>query len=242
MVPITIAVYTFIQNDNDQAIALVNREKDLEIAQNQRAQDLKIAEDQQKANILAAYESFLIGHLNRYGMTLNGKTDLSEISLTYRVLKYLSLPKVNLTRSLFAHADLSCVNFYSTILIDSDFTYTSIVTIKNHCFLKSDQLNRTIFAEAIMNNINLCHADFIGTDFTKASLICANISYFVCLECLFVHKNMFRADLNFSRMTMYCNFQMINLTEAILPSVLFRKATFIDTIFTRIQTIEVQFK
>ncbi|CAF4028990.1 unnamed protein product [Rotaria sordida] len=74
MVPITIAVYTFIQNDNDQAIALVNREKDLEIAQNQRAQDLKIAEDQQKANILAAYESFLVGHLNRYGMTLNGST------------------------------------------------------------------------------------------------------------------------------------------------------------------------
>ncbi|CAF4236599.1 unnamed protein product, partial [Rotaria sordida] len=227
---------TFIQNDNDQAIALANREKDLEIAQNQRAQDLKIAEDQQKANILAAYESFLVGHLNRY------ETDLSEISLTYRVLKYLSLPKVNLTRSLFAHADLSCVNFYSTILIDSDFTYTSIVTIKNHCFLKSDQLNCTIFAEAIMNNINLCHADFIATDFTKARLICADISYFVCLECLFVHKNMFRADLNFSRMTMYYNFQLINLTEAILPSVLFRKATFIDTIFTRIQTIEVQFK
>jgi hypothetical protein len=46
----------------------------LEIARNQRTQDLQIADDQQKANILAAYESFLVDHLNRYGMTLDENT------------------------------------------------------------------------------------------------------------------------------------------------------------------------
>ena len=45
-VPLTIALYTFFQNNRDQTIALANREKDLEIAQNQRIQDLQIAVDQ----------------------------------------------------------------------------------------------------------------------------------------------------------------------------------------------------
>ncbi|CAF3356327.1 unnamed protein product [Rotaria sp. Silwood1] len=296
LVPIAIAVYTFVQNDNDQAIALANREKDLEIAQNQRAQDLQIAEDQQKANILAAYETFLVDHLNRYGMTLNGSTsarfvarfktltavnqldrnrktylirslfeaklivndynsndpkgsgiisledaDLSEISLAHRTLKYLSLPKTNLTRSLFADADLSCVNFYSTILIDSDFSNAYILEIKN-CFLKSNEYNRTIFTETIMNNTNLFHADFIFTDFTQAILVHANMRYFICIACLFVNTNMFRADLSFSRMAMHCNFQLTNLTETVLLSASFSEVIFIETIFTRIQTTEIRFE
>jgi hypothetical protein len=73
-VPVAIALYTIVQNNHDQTIALANREKDLEIARNQRTQDLQIADDQQKANILAAYESFLVDHLNRYGMTLDENT------------------------------------------------------------------------------------------------------------------------------------------------------------------------
>lgn len=72
LVPVAIAVYTFVENRSDQAIALANREKDLQIAREQRQQDLQIADDQQKAMILASYENFLVEHLNEYGMTLNG--------------------------------------------------------------------------------------------------------------------------------------------------------------------------
>ena len=42
-VPLAIALYTFLQNNNEQSIALANREKDLEIARQQRAQDLQLA-------------------------------------------------------------------------------------------------------------------------------------------------------------------------------------------------------
>ncbi|CAF4090956.1 unnamed protein product [Rotaria sp. Silwood2] len=273
------------------------KQKGLEIAQNQRTQDLQIAEDQQKANILAAYESFLVDHLNRYGMTLNEsisarfvarfktltainqldqnrktflirllfeaklivndynssdpissgiisleEADLSKISLSHRVLQYLSLPKVNLTQSLFTYTILSCVNFYSTIIIECDFTHASILKTKNHCFPKSKQYIRTIFVEAIMNKVNLFQSEFIATDFTKSILVYANMRYFVCLECLFLDTNMFRADLSFSQILMDCNFQLTNLTKVLLLSTLFIQATFIDTIFTRIQTTEVQFE
>jgi hypothetical protein len=37
-VPVAIALYSFLQNNSEQAIALANREKDLEIARYQRAQ------------------------------------------------------------------------------------------------------------------------------------------------------------------------------------------------------------
>ena len=80
LVPVAIAVYTFVQNHNDQSIALANREKDLQIARDQRTQDLQIADDQQKGNILAAYESFLVEHLNTYGMTLNGSASARYVA------------------------------------------------------------------------------------------------------------------------------------------------------------------
>jgi len=199
-VPVAIALYTFLQNNNEQSIALANREKDLEIARKQRVQDLQIADDQQKANILAVYESFLIDHLNRYDTTLNESTsakfiarlktlttvsqldptrkifliqsvseaklivndnntsdhvvlvlfsleeaDLSEIAFENRRLKYLSLPKSNLTRAIFAFVDLSCINFYWTVLINTDFQYASILTTKNQCFLK---FSHTIFYQS----------------------------------------------------------------------------------------------
>jgi uncharacterized protein YjbI with pentapeptide repeats len=268
-VPVTIALYTFLENNNDQSIALANREKDLEIARNQRIQDLQIAADQKRADILAVYESFLVNHLNHYGMTLNESSlarfvarlktltsvnqldstrktflihalfeaklivnddsssnpytsgiislegaDLSGISFENRALKYVSLPKSNLTRAIFALTDLSCANFYWAVLINSSFYGALIHTIKNQCF---PEFAYTIFVKAKMTGTNLCEAEFISIDFSETNLDYANMRHFVCINCLFVGTSMYNADLSFSVMSENSTFVLTNLTETVLP-------------------------
>jgi len=65
-VPIVIGIYTFVQYNNEQAIAEKNRQqdlailnetriKDLELAADVRAHDLSMADDQQKEDLLIKY-------------------------------------------------------------------------------------------------------------------------------------------------------------------------------------------
>jgi len=292
-VPITIALYTFLQNNNDQAIALANREKDLEIARFQRAQDLQIASDQQKAAILAVYESFLVDHLNNYGMTLDKNSsarfvarlktlttlsqldpmrksfliqslfeaklivnnndtsnprdpgiisleeaDLSGISFENRELQYLSLSKTNLTGAIFAFADISSANFHSAILTNTNFHGATILKIKYQCLSKSPC---TIFVKAKMVNTNLFQAEFIATDFSNAILDHANMSYFVCIQCLFIETNMYQTDLSFSKITFDSNFTSTNLTEAVIISAKFRNVSFLFAKFIRTQAAKATF-
>ena len=156
LVPVAIAVYTFVQNHNDQSIASANREKDLQIARDQRAQDLQVADDQQKATILASYEDFLVAHLNAYGMTLNGSDSARYVA---RLKTLTTVGQLDPTRKTFLLRAL----FEANLIV-----HEPIIG------LERADLSFIAFEDRRWRYLSLPESNLTGAKFSNTDLSCAN--------------------------------------------------------------------
>lgn len=120
-IPIIIAIYTFIENNNSSSIAAASHRKDLEIANISRAAELEIAQanrlnelkiaeesrqkerdlaiDQQHENILADYQSSLAKLLIDDNSTLTKRSSMTKTVIqfmTHTALSQLDLKRKSL--------------------------------------------------------------------------------------------------------------------------------------------------
>ena len=201
-VHVAIALYTFVQNNNDQTIALANREKDLEIARCQRIQDLQITADQQRANILAAYESFLVDHLNKYGMDL-GENSSARFVVRMRTLTTVSqldpTRKSCIIQSLFEAKLIvnnhTTANPYSPSIISLEEADLSEISFQNralkHLSLPRSNLTRAVFAFVDLSYANFDDAILTNASFHGASILAVKSVYFSnTLYAVFVRAKM----------------------------------------------------
>ena len=149
--------------------------------------------------------------------------NLSEIDFQNRALRYLSLPRSNLTRANFLSSQLSCANLQSAVLIEANFHETAIFLGRSSCF---GNFGYTNFGKAILINADLSQAEFISTDLTGAILTYANMRWFLCLDCVFLNTDMYRTDLSFASVLANSTFISTNLTETILESTSFKDSIF----------------
>ncbi len=210
-VPISIGLYTFLQNNNDQAIALANREKDLEIARFQRAQDLQIASDQQKAAILAVYESFLVDHLNNYGMTLDGNSSarfvarlktLTTISQLDPMRKTFLIQSL-LEAKLIVNNNYNTSNPYDHVIISLKDADLSEISFENrdlkYLSLPKTNLTRATFVSTELSCVNFHSAILINANLHDATILKTkdqcflNFSYTVFKEAIMTNANLFQA-------------------------------------------------
>lgn len=217
-VPVAIALYTFLQNNNEQSIALANREKDLEIARQQRAQDLQLADDQQKANILAVYETFLVSHLNQYGMNLDGSSSARFVA---RLKTLTTINQLDLARK--------------TFLIRSLFEAKLIVNQKNMTdregnaiiSLKEANLSEINFDIGPLFYISLSRTNLTRAVFHFAQLFCAHFHYAILIE-----ANLHEAEILFQRNSCFENFGYTMFSSAIMTKADLSQAQFIAADFT----------
>ncbi|CAF1514926.1 unnamed protein product [Adineta ricciae] len=99
-IPIIIAIYTIIENNNSASIAADNNRKDREIANNNRRSEFDLSQqsqqkerdlaaDQQQEDILVKYQTFLSNLILQYGK------DLEKSSNVKTVLHFMTLTALN---------------------------------------------------------------------------------------------------------------------------------------------------
>lgn len=217
-VPLAIALYTFFQNNNEQVIALANREKDLEIARQQRAQDLQLADDQQKANILAGYETFLVGHLNRYGMNLDGSSSARFVA---RLKTLTTINQLDLARKTFLIRSL----FEAKLIVNqpnmTDRQGDAIIS------LKEANLSDMNFDMGLLSYIALSQTNLTRADFHFAQLLCVHFHSAILIE-----ANFHNADIPRIRNSCFNHFGYTMFSSAIMSKVNLSQAQFIATDFS----------
>ena len=180
-VPIVIVIYTFVQYNNEQAIAEKNRQqdlailnetriKDLELAADVRAHDLSMADDQQKEDLLIKYQYFVANLLTNTGK-LSDKNSHAVYFKTLVTLSRLNAArKISLIQSLYSinliqrHGESPVIPLASADLANINF---SVVT----------EFPCIAFEGALLNNASFRHANIDRASFKKAKLSHADFSY-----------------------------------------------------------------
>ena len=201
-IPIIIAIYSIIDNNNKESIAVADRRKDMEIASNSRMAELEIAKanrlhemiiaeenqqkdrelalDQQRENILAQYQTFMANLLMENGLALN-KTSTAKVvalSMTLTTLSQLDPRRKGiLIRSLY-HSKLITLHRnsrpFDTSILTLYFVDLSHITFGSP---RDSPADVPIDLYVDWYYIWLPHSTLTNASFRHAALSCATFSY-----------------------------------------------------------------
>lgn len=164
--PVVIAVYTFLQDNRDLAIASHNRE-----------QDLNIADDQEKDTILRNCQKTLNKLIENYAISFNESTTASFVArfATLSALNQLDPNRRSFLIYLLYKAQLITSqndSNHAAISLES----ANLTDINLNDVLHSKTLEYVLFQNALMTRANFYKIDIHGVNFNNAFLDYANFS------------------------------------------------------------------
>jgi uncharacterized protein YjbI with pentapeptide repeats len=260
-VPLTIIVYTIMQNNTEISIAQQNRLQDLKIADERREQDILLSNDEQEEATLVRYFDSL-GKLLEKNEKLVNQTNIARFKTLTALAQLKSKRKGFLIRSLIENnliittngkdsildlslADLTGLDLTNNMLVDNEMqcVILSETTLTNSSF-RGMKLHGVKFVESILINSDFSssHTDLMwscgdgiwfGVDFRDAVLD----------NCIFddvkYEKSIFSGtSLNGARMRRFkctdCDFYKANMTSMDLSGAEFISVSIRMSIFQRV--------
>ena len=165
-IPITIIVYTIIQDKRELNIAKEHREQDADLADRTRLNDLQIADNQLKDAVLNGYLDFLSNLLEKNGIYLD-KDPSARLVARLKTLAILKLldgkRKIQLFQSLVDAKliDYIYVNYTGPII---DLSGADLIGLKTNIF------NKHSLYQGEFRNKYLCNTDLTNSSFRDLSI------------------------------------------------------------------------
>jgi len=172
-VPLTIIVYTVMQNNTEISIAQENRLQDLKIADERHQQDINLSNDQQEEATLVQYFNSL-GKLLEKNEKLINETNIARFKTLTALAQLKSKRKGFLIRSLIENKLIIMNNGKDSILDLSLADLTGLDLTKN--MLANNEMRCAILSQTTLTNASFRGMTLDGSTFTESLLVNSDFS------------------------------------------------------------------
>jgi uncharacterized protein YjbI with pentapeptide repeats len=172
-VPLTIIVYTVMQNNTEISIARENRLQDLKIADERHKQDINLSNDQQEEATLVQYFNSL-GKLLEKNEKLINQTNIARFKTLTALAQLKSKRKGFLIRSLIENKLIIMNNGKDSILDLSLADLTGLDLTKN--MLVKNEMRCAILSQTTLTNASFRGITLDGSTFTESLLMNSDFS------------------------------------------------------------------
>ncbi len=173
-IPLTIIVYTVMENNTERTIAQENRLHDLKIANERHQQEIMLTDDQQQEATLVDYFNSL-GKLLEKNENLTNKSNIVRFKTLTALAQLKSKRKGFLIRSLYENKLITMEDNQQSIL-DLSLADLTGLDLTNHMLI-NNEIKCAIFNHTTLINSSFQHMILHGTKFAQAILINSDFSY-----------------------------------------------------------------
>jgi uncharacterized protein YjbI with pentapeptide repeats len=172
-VPLTIIVYTVIQNNTEMSIARENRLQDLKIADERHRHDVILSNDQQEETTLVRYFDSL-GKLLEKNDKLVNETNIARFKTLTALAQLKSKRKGFLIRSLIENK-LIIINGGQNPILDLSLADLTGLDLTNN-MLVNDEMRCVVLSQTTLTNASFRGMTIRGSSFQQSLLINSDFS------------------------------------------------------------------